>query len=372
MNDAKSTKWRIRILNGPLRGVTHTVRKRVSIGRASSSDIQLVHDGISRQHAQIIVDEHGRHVLQDLDSSNGTFVERERIRRHSLTPGTVFKIMKVRLVYEPSTDESVDCEESGVFAVRKIDRTTLRGTIDYGELDLPQPAAPRASDDAVETVDEPDAPRPRNRGDSSSAPAVQARAEERHRVIARYPDGSLYEGSLIDDVVEYREIRTRQRRGDELLTAELEQYERLDERLRIPEDDDPARRVFCRFESNFPVKLRFSDGTEISAAVLNMGVDGAKLRAYDHQIEHDAIVWLAIHLVSRGRALTVAFTSRVVWTCRDHIGLGFAGAPGWEQRGGHRKVVIRTHMDLRDQVRAARSTLARLKLRTQRRTTDEL
>src|SRR5688572_24133332 len=67
------TERRIRILNGPLRGATYLIRERVGIGRASSSDIQLVHDGISRQHAQIVTDDRGRHVLVDLDSSNGTF-----------------------------------------------------------------------------------------------------------------------------------------------------------------------------------------------------------------------------------------------------------------------------------------------------------
>ena len=119
MDDLQDMRWRIRILNGPLRGVTHSIRKRVSIGRASSSDVQLVHDGISRQHAQIIVDQ-DRHVLQDLDSSNGTFVDEQRIRRHPLEPGTVFKIMKVKLVYELDTEAEVDCEESGVFAIHPL------------------------------------------------------------------------------------------------------------------------------------------------------------------------------------------------------------------------------------------------------------
>lgn len=370
MSDHESIRWRIRILNGPLRGVTHTIHKRLSIGRASSSDIQLVHDGISRQHAQVVLDDRGQHMLQDLDSSNGTFVDGERIRRHPLHPGLVFKIMKVRLVYERATEESVDCEESGVYAIRKVDGTTLRGTVDYGELDLPQPAAPRSHAEAMRGLGEQDTPLPRFREASSSAPAVQARAEERHRVVARYPDGSLYEGSLVDDVVQYRELRTRRLRGDDLMRAEVLKHEELDERLRITEGGDGSRRVFCRFDCNFPARLRFSDGDELPAAVLNMGVDGAKLRAYDHQIEHDAIVWLAIHLVSRGRALTVAFTCRVVWTCRDHIGLAFAGAPGWEQRGSHHKVAVRTHMDLRDQVRAARSTLARIKLRSRRPPTE--
>ena len=235
--------------------------------------------------------------------------------------------------------------------------------MDYTALDLPRPAARQADADDVADVEARDVPRPRTHRESWTGPAVQARTEERHRVVARHRDGHTYAGSLVDDVVRYRELRTRRQRGDEQTPAELQRYEDLDEALREPEDDEGGDRAFHRFETSFPARLRFSDGSEVAAVVLDMGVDGAKLRAQGHQIGHDAIVWLAIHLVSRGRALTVVFTSRVMWTCRDHLGLGFAGAPGWE-RLDHRKVEIRTHMSLEEQVRAARATLARLKLRS--------
>lgn len=369
---------RIRVLNGPLRGATHPVRDRLGIGRASSSDIQLVHDGISRQHAQIVTDERGRHVLVDLDSSNGTFIEGQRIRRQLLDPGAVFKIMKVKMIYEDAIDEPVDAEQSDVFAVRHVGAETLRGTNDYGEADLPQPATPRervAADTspAPQAAEpEPDRPATRTVPRTSSAPAAQARGEERHRIVATRRDGAPYEGSLIDDIVDYRELRVRVDRGDPLAGAGRQVFDRLDHRLRAapPEPSASAQpgerprvhREFERFSCNFPAKLRFATGDELSAAVLDLGVDGTRLRVYDHQIEHDAIVWLAIHLVSRGRAHTVVFTGRVAWTCRDHLGLGFAGAPGWEHVG-HRKVEVRTHMDLGEQLRAARATLGRLQAR---------
>lgn len=359
MNDGERTTRQIRILNGPLRGVTHVIDERVSIGRASSSDLQLVHDGISRQHAQIVVDEAGRHVLVDLDSSNGTFVGDERIRRHVLDSEATFKIMRVKLIYEAVSDEEVDCDDSGVFAVHKIDHRTLRGTVDYGDADLPAPASARQT----ERDSEDDAPLRRSDSVSSGTAAVRPRDGERHRVVATRADGSTYEGSLIDDVVGYRELRTRIHRGDDVRDAEQERFDRLEERLRSPDGEgSPGRRTFHRFGCNFPAKLRFADGSELTSGVLDMGVDGAKLRVYDHQIEHDAIVWLAIHLVSRGRALTVVFTSRVIWTTSDHVGLGFAGAPDWENRG-HPKLEVRTHMDLGEQVRAARRALGRIKLR---------
>lgn len=375
-----TARRRIRVLNGPLRGATHPVRDRLGIGRASSSDIQLVHDGISRQHAQIVTDERGHHVLVDLDSSNGTFIEGQRIRRQLLTAGTIFKIMRVKMIYEYAIDEPVDVEQSDVFAVRRLDAETLRGTADYGELDLPQPATPRerlaaetspAPQAASEPESEPDHPVPRSSMRTSSAPSAQARGEERHRVVATRHDGTPYAGSLVDDIVDYRELRVRIDRGDPVQASERQAYERLGRSLRAevtepsaaaPGERQRVHREFERFVCNFPAKLRFATGEELSAAVLDLGVDGTRLRVYGHQIEHDAIVWLAIHLVSRGRAHTVVFTGRVAWTCRDHLGLGFAGAPGWEHVG-HRKVEVRTHMDLGEQLRAARATLGRLQAR---------
>jgi hypothetical protein len=374
---------RIRILNGPLRGATHLLRERVAIGRASSSDIQLVHDGISRQHAQIVLDERGRHVLVDLDSSNGTFIEGQRIRGQVLAPGTIFKIMAVEMIYEVAVDDPVDSEQSGVFAVHRPDADTLRGTVDFAALDLPQPATPRQrvvadtsptpATGASEAEAGHDRPMPPHGGPRSpSAPAAQARGEEQHRIIAARRDGSAYEGSLIDDIIEYRELRVRIDRGDPIVTRERQAFEALGRRLRAPSEARPAagagepprptHREFERFTCNFPANLRFVTNDELAAAVLDLGVDGTRLRVYGHTIEHDSIVWLAIHLVSRGRARTVVFTGRVAWTCRDHLGLGFAGAPGWEQVG-QRKVEVRTHMDLGEQLRAARATLDRLQAR---------
>ena len=49
------------------------------IGRARGSDIQLADTGVSRNHAQLSVDAHGRVVILDLGSTNGTFVLGTRV-----------------------------------------------------------------------------------------------------------------------------------------------------------------------------------------------------------------------------------------------------------------------------------------------------
>lgn len=335
-NDGESRSLRVRVLDGPLRGVTVPVGRRLTIGRACGSDLQLVHDGISRQHAQIVVDDQGRHVLVDLESSNGTFVDRRRIRRHVLEPGCVFKILRSKLVFEfaPRVPTS---EESGVFVVQPVDRRTFKPTTDYVAVDLPRPKAT--------TRREADAPLAPNRARSSSGAAVQALGAERHRIVATRPDGSAYEHSLVDDIVELRALRASRLRGD---TPSEEQHRRLEilrDRLSTPTSGPPSRRRLGRFACHFPAKLRFASGHELSVAVLDLGVDGAKLRAYGHEVGHGEIIWLALYLVSRGRPHTVVFTGRVEWTRSDELGLSFSGAPGWEERAMVRRRMPTPHLE---------------------------
>lgn len=71
-------------------------RQGTLIGRGSECGIIV--DGllVSRKHARIVF-EGGRHVLRDLDSTNGTFVNQQRISVHALRDGDVVQIGKARL-----------------------------------------------------------------------------------------------------------------------------------------------------------------------------------------------------------------------------------------------------------------------------------
>ncbi len=57
------------------------------IGRAADADLTLEDPRISRRHAKIAVDAKGTAVLEDLGSSNGTFVNGAQIQRHKLRAG---------------------------------------------------------------------------------------------------------------------------------------------------------------------------------------------------------------------------------------------------------------------------------------------
>jgi hypothetical protein len=71
---------------------------RISIGRASGNDIQLDDAAVSKQHA--VIEVVGKdHILMDMGSSNGTFVNGGRVSRHLLRHGDVIEVRDFQLRY---------------------------------------------------------------------------------------------------------------------------------------------------------------------------------------------------------------------------------------------------------------------------------
>jgi len=76
----------------PARGlVTVLADSLVVLGRAPTSTTQLDTERVSRKHAELKPDSNG-HVVRDLDSKNGTFVNGEKIEETSLRPGDVLRL----------------------------------------------------------------------------------------------------------------------------------------------------------------------------------------------------------------------------------------------------------------------------------------
>ena len=95
-------------LNGP----------HIGLGRESSNRIQLHDTEISRQHAELaLVD--GGYWLTDLNSSNGTFVNGNRIQKHPLASGDQVQAGSTLMLYTgPSEDAEEDLSD-------KIDISSL-------------------------------------------------------------------------------------------------------------------------------------------------------------------------------------------------------------------------------------------------------
>jgi pSer/pThr/pTyr-binding forkhead associated (FHA) protein len=84
--------WKLAVTDGPDVGRTFELGWEDGIGREPDNAIRLADDKASRHHATITQRTEG-FVLTDLGSSNGTFVDGERITEpRLLTPGVEIRI----------------------------------------------------------------------------------------------------------------------------------------------------------------------------------------------------------------------------------------------------------------------------------------
>ena len=58
----------------------------ITIGKAPDNDYVVNHPQVSRHHARLVSDEQGCWFLEDLDSSNGTFVNEKRLPKLTKIP----------------------------------------------------------------------------------------------------------------------------------------------------------------------------------------------------------------------------------------------------------------------------------------------
>lgn len=76
----------------------------VSVGAMSDNDVVVNDQTASRYHAKIVQEDSG-YVLVDLRSTNGSFVNKVRIREAFLTPGTTIAIGQTRFIFNAQEEE---------------------------------------------------------------------------------------------------------------------------------------------------------------------------------------------------------------------------------------------------------------------------
>ena len=83
------------VMHGSLLGMTYAIRNEaLAIGRMANLDIPIDDENVSRRHAEIFLMD-GFVKIRDLDSTNGTFVNSQRVKEAILSDGDLILIGRV-------------------------------------------------------------------------------------------------------------------------------------------------------------------------------------------------------------------------------------------------------------------------------------
>jgi len=117
----------IQVLTGPLEGMTFSVEggQTISLGRVNGNDVLLAFDPwISSQHG-LIKNRDGQIFLMDSGSSNGSFVNAERLRPHHYIPVTGYFVLgatvfKIRRSGQPVVGEPLPVSHPDMTAILDV------------------------------------------------------------------------------------------------------------------------------------------------------------------------------------------------------------------------------------------------------------
>ncbi|CAK0760283.1 putative FHA domain-containing protein [Gammaproteobacteria bacterium] len=103
-------------------GVYELNRERLTIGRRPNNDLQIDNLAVSGHHAVVHRTDEG-YVIEDVGSTNGTFVNEVSIQRHVLHPGDVLRIGKHELFFSDpkATPQRPAAQENSVVAAMMAD-----------------------------------------------------------------------------------------------------------------------------------------------------------------------------------------------------------------------------------------------------------
>jgi diguanylate cyclase (GGDEF)-like protein len=114
------------LLTGPSAGEVFTLgAAETIIGRDEDAQLRPVDAAISRRHARIVCLESGEYVLEDLDSTNGTFVGSEPVTRRTLRSGEQVQLGPNVLYRFALTDEVEERLQRQLFESSIRDPLTL-------------------------------------------------------------------------------------------------------------------------------------------------------------------------------------------------------------------------------------------------------
>ncbi len=94
-------RGKIQITRGPMADTTFFIKKDMTtIGSYAENDIYLADKSVSRKHAAIKADEGMRYEIRDFGSSNGVYINNEKIERKFLRDGDLIRFGTVETVFK--------------------------------------------------------------------------------------------------------------------------------------------------------------------------------------------------------------------------------------------------------------------------------
>ena len=121
---------------------------RITLGRRADNDVWLPYPAVSAEHAAIVTVLEDS-FLEDLQSTNGTLVNGNRITKHFLRDHDVIDLGRVQIVYLTDNHELIAPLEAAVAAPEAVDSRDEPTT-----LNVPSQAPVEAVVDRAATVDE--------------------------------------------------------------------------------------------------------------------------------------------------------------------------------------------------------------------------
>jgi len=157
MNTVVFQRVRLRGISGPYRDSEHFLDKDVFlVGRAPGLDLVLTDRMVSGQHARIVHQADG-YWVEDLNSTNGTFVNGIKVDRQRLRTGDRLTFDKVEFAFEDPNDVPRTTMAPSVGGSPVPEKTVSRAPVEA----VAEPQPPRV--EAQEIPPEPEVPKQRRR-----------------------------------------------------------------------------------------------------------------------------------------------------------------------------------------------------------------
>lgn len=129
------------VLNAGLTGRSHELNvDKTTIGRVDDNTFQIAEASISSHHCKVLL-QGGEVVIKDLNSTNGTFLNGEKVTETVLKPGQILRLGQVELRLEvegvpvPPAAPNAPAPPPASPAPKKLDQTVVLRGVSLDELD---------------------------------------------------------------------------------------------------------------------------------------------------------------------------------------------------------------------------------------------